>query len=289
MARGLSAVLDAAALTVVVNVGDDAEMYGVHVSADLDTVVYTLAGIEGPEGWGVRDDTFEMLGALATLGFDTTFRLGDRDMATCLARTVRLRRGIPLSAVTAELAAALGVAVTVIPASDQAVRTKVLTSAAGWVDFQEYFVIRRHADRVEGLEYVGGQEASPAPGVIAAIEAAQRVIIAPSNPPLSIWPILAVPEVRAAVAAHPKVIAVSPLIGGRALKGPAVEVMQAVELAAGNAGVVEAYDGLIHRVVIDREDAADARTVKRVDVTVTDTRIKDPAAAARLAEELLAQ
>ncbi len=289
MARGLSRVLAPADLTIVVNVGDDAELYGVHVAADLDTVVYTLAGIEGPEGWGIRDDTFSVLAAMGRLGLDTAFRLGDRDLATCLARTTMLAAGQPLSAATRHITGALGVAPGVLPATDGRLRTRVRTGEE-WLDFQEYFVLRRHADRVDEIAYDGAESATPAPNVVAAIEQASRVVIAPSNPPLSIWPILAVDEIREAVEAHPKVIAVSPLIGGAAVKGPAADVMAGLGLAPGNAGVVEAYDGLIHHLVIDHRDAGDEEPLSAlVDVVVTDILIKDPTAAARLAAILLAR
>ena len=288
MARGLTTIVEPDDLTIVVNVGDDTEVYGVYVAADLDTVVYTLAGIEGPDGWGIRSDTFAILGAMDVLGLDTTFRLGDRDLATCLTRTLRLGEGASLSTVTAEVARALGVRPSVLPASDDRVRTRVLTEEVGWIDFQEYFVMRRHADVVEALEFVGAKDATPAPGVIAAIETAARVIIAPSNPPLSVWPILAIAEIRAAVADHQRVIAVSPLIGGKALRGPADRVMDALGLPAGNSGVSAAYDGLIDVLVIDTADETEAAALRsNLDVLVTSTLITAPDAAARLSAELL--
>jgi LPPG:FO 2-phospho-L-lactate transferase len=288
MAQGFAAVLPGDALTVVVNVGDDATMYGVHVAADLDTVVYTLAGINGAAGWGIRDDTFAVVEGLGRLGRDTTFRLGDRDLATCLARTLALGEGRSLSSFTRELTAALGVAATVLPASDDPVRTRIHTPAGTWLDFQEYFVLRGHSDDVAGLDFAGAAEAHPAPGVLEALRAATRVVVAPSNPPLSIWPILAVPGIRDAVAACPRVIGVSPLIGGRALKGPADRVMDTLGLPPGNAGVVAAYDGLLTHLFIDRSDAADTTRLQGVEVAATDTRIAARERAAVLAEEILA-
>jgi LPPG:FO 2-phospho-L-lactate transferase len=227
MARALAAVSKPDDLTIVVNVGDDDEMYGLHVSPDLDTVTYTLAGIEGPYGWGRRDDTFEVMQGLSEFGIDTSFRLGDRDLAHCLQRTTMLRHGGTLSEFVGEAAAALGIEARILPATDDPVRTKIRIDDDLWLDFQEYFVARRHEDRVRELRFEGAADAVPAPGVLAAIAEADAVIITPSNPPLSIWPLLAVPGMSEAVAAKQVVAAVSPLFGGKALKGPAATVMQA--------------------------------------------------------------
>ena len=285
LARGLHEVLGPA-LTVVVNVGDDDRIYGVDVSPDIDTVVYTLAGREGPQGWGLAGDTFVVMEHLAALGVDTTFRLGDADLATCIRRTEILRSGGTLSGATAETVRALGVSAAVLPVSDAPIRTVVETAPGVWRSFQEYFVLRGHRDPVTGLRYDGAAEAKPAPGVVEAIEKAGLVVIAPSNPPLSIWPMLAVPGLAAAVEAADRVVAVSPLFGGKALKGPAAEVMHAMGLPPGNAGVAAAYEGLIDALVIDRDDAADAPLLD-VDVHVLDTRIAATADARRFATELL--
>ena len=289
MARGLQAVMKPSNLTVVVNVGDDDEMYGVHVSPDLDTVVYTLAGVEGDHGWGRRDDTFAVMSGLDQLGLDTTFRLGDLDLATCLERTNARRRGERLSAFTSRLAAALGVPSRVLPVTDDQIRTRVLTTDDEWLDFQEYFVLRGHRDRVSRLDFTGAEVAAPAPGVIDAVAAAAAIVIAPSNPPLSIWPILEIPAVRAAVAAKPTVVAVSPLFGGRALKGPADAVMADLGLKPGNAGVLEAYDDLITHLVVDADDAHDVASLGSDPVAVTsfDTRITSRDFGAGLAAEIL--
>lgn len=257
MARALQRVMDPADLSVVVNVGDDEDVYGTRVCADLDTVVYTLAGIEGPEGWGVADDTFNVMKALAGLGVDTSFRLGDRDLALCLRRTAGLRSGVPLSKITADITKSLGVTTKVLPASDDQVRTRLRTGDGTWLDFQDYFVVRGHRDPVDAVHYDGAASAQPAPGVLEAIAAADLVIVAPSNPPLSIWPILAIAEIRAAISDHPRTVAISPLFGGRALKGPADRVMAGLGLPAGNAGVIAAYEGLITNLVIDQGDVAD--------------------------------
>ena len=289
MARGLAAVLTPGKLTVVVNIGDDDLMYGVHVSPDLDTVVYTLAGAEGPHGWGLDGDSFIVMDRLAELGVDTTFRLGDRDLATCLERTNALGRGECLSAFTSGLTSALGVGSAVLPASDDPVRTKVQIAGGSWLDFQDYFVMRRHEDEVVSLAFEGASDARPAPDVIEAIADAATVIIAPSNPPLSIWPILAIDAIRAALQKKPAVIAVSPLFAGRAVKGPAASVLASLGLPPGNEGVAEAYEGLISHLVVDNVDSDDVAALTSDDVTVlaTDTRIGDADGGARLAHRLL--
>lgn len=289
MVRGLAAALGGDRVTAVVNVGDDDRMYGLHVAADADTVVYTLAGIEGPQGWGLADDGQSVMAALAELGVDTTFRLGDRDLAHCLWRTGRMADGAALSTCIAELATALGVATTVLPASDDPVRTRVHTGDGEWIDFQDYFVRRGHRDPVTGLDFVGSSAAAPAPGVVDALRGAELVVIAPSNPPLSIWPILAVPGIRDAVATAGRVIAVSPLFAGKPLKGPADRVMEGLGLPGGNAGVLAAYDGLISDLVVDVGDEGDVESLggHGVAVHAVDTRIGDVDGGKRLAAWLL--
>ncbi|MCP3976165.1 MAG: 2-phospho-L-lactate transferase [bacterium] len=289
MARGLAATVNPAELTVVVNVGDDSTIYGAHVAADLDTVSYTLAGINGPQGWGIAEDTHVVMGHLAAAGIDTTFQLGDRDLAFCLARTAFLDEGGALSDYTREATKRLGIESTILPATDDPVRTKITTVEGQVLDFQDYFVIRRHTDEVAGLEYQGVTRASPAPGVLAAIDAAEVVVIAPSNPPLSIWPTLALPNITAALRDKERVVAVSPLIDGRAIKGPLVSVMQGLGMEPTNAGIVAAYGGLLSHLVIDESDAAEQEKLAQlgVEVIVTDTRIANPDASTRLANEVL--
>jgi LPPG:FO 2-phospho-L-lactate transferase len=288
LARGLAAVLPAADLTVVVNVGDDEDFYGLHVSPDLDTVAYTLAGREGPQGWGVAGDTFAVMDRLAALGVDTRFRVGDTDLATNLLRTAALRSGERLSAVTARLTAALGIGCRLLPATDDPVPTQVRTGGGEWLAFQDYFVLRGQRDEVAEIRFGGAAAARPAPGVLEALATAARVVIAPSNPPLSIWPILAVPGIREAVSAA-RVIAVSPLFGGKALKGPADRVMAALGLPPGNAGVLAAYQGLLTDLVVDSADSADAESLGgAVRLHAADTRIAAPEAAARFARWLVA-
>jgi LPPG:FO 2-phospho-L-lactate transferase len=289
MASGLAAVVAPADLTVIVNVGDDSLMYGVLVSADLDTVTYTLAGINGPHGWGIAGDTHVVMGHLETSGVDTTFRLGDRDLAHCLARTAALGAGGTLTGFTREACQRLGIRCTILPASDDSIRTKVKTPSGELLDFQDYFVLRRHEDVVAGLEFRGAAVARPAPGAVASIEAADAVVIAPSNPPLSIWPMLAMTRLREAVQAHQTVVAVSPLIGGKAVKGPLVAVMEGLGLPPSNAGIVAAYEGALTHLVIDRSDAAhtDELTQLGVTVIVADTLITQAVAAERLANAVL--
>jgi LPPG:FO 2-phospho-L-lactate transferase len=285
LGRGL-ARLDGVDLTIVVNVGDDDEIHELYISPDLDTVIYTLAGVEGPEGWGRAGDSFRLNDELAEFGVDNTFRLGDLDTALHIYRTGRLREGELLSSVTAEVCAAFGIGTRVLPASDDRVRTVVGTAEGEWISFQEYFVMRRAAETVTGLRFDGAEDAKPAPGVIDAIAEADLVVIGPSNPPLSIWPILAIPEIEEAVAAHPRVVALSPLIGGRTVKGPAARVMASLGLPAGNPGVVRAYRGLLTGLVIDSGD--DPTELEGVEVLATPIMIRDPDQAHRLAAEIVA-
>ncbi len=283
LGRGLDGICDR--VTMVVNVGDDEFVHGLFVSPDLDTVVYTLAATEGPEGWGLAGDSFEVMAHLGSLGGDIRFRIGDRDLATNLYRTARLRRGDSLTAITADIAAAFGVGAAVLPVSDDRVPTMV-RSGESWMSFQEYFVLRRNQDPVDELRFEGAETAVPGPGVVEAIRAASLVLIAPSNPPLSIWPILAIPGIRPALEQATRVVAVSPLFGGRALKGPADRVMAGLGLAPGNQGVADAYAGLLTDLVVDISDA-DQPVDTAARVHALDTRIADPGAAARFAGELL--
>jgi LPPG:FO 2-phospho-L-lactate transferase len=276
LARGLGA-LEGVDLTVIVNVGDDDEIYGLSVSPDLDTVTYTLAGIEGPHGWGLADDSHAVMNHLEDFGVDTKFRIGDGDLSTNLYRTIRLRDGAALSEVTVEIAAVLDIRATILPATNDKLRTEVLTVDGEWRSFQDYFVTREHKDDVEDIRFSGSSTARPAAGVAEAIEAADAVIIGPSNPPLSIWPILAVDDLAGLVASASRVVAVSPLFGGRALKGPADRILASLGYEAGNEGVVGAYDGLISDLIIDQSDAAERGrlTAHGIGVHVRNTRFPD--------------
>ncbi|MGI9665499.1 MAG: 2-phospho-L-lactate transferase CofD family protein [Acidimicrobiia bacterium] len=276
MARALRAVLDPGLLTVIVNVGDDTERYGVHVSPDPDTVLYTLADVVGPHGWGRENDTTSVMDSLDQQGIDTSFTLGDLDLGLCMARTLLLQDGEPLSAVTKRFAANFGLDdITLLPASDDLLRTFVEIADASWLPFQEYFVDRQHSDAVQAIAYHGAVDAKPAPGVIDAIGEADTVLIAPSNPPLSIWPILAIDEIDAAVVRHANTAAVSPLFGGSALKGPAREVMHGLGLPPGTRGVLEAYARHVDTLFIDSGDARDQTLGSEFDIRVEpcDTRL----------------
>ena len=289
MARALRGVVDPGHLTVVVNVGDDDERYGVHVSADPDTVLYTLAGIVGQHGWGRDGDTTTIMDALTKAGIDTTFMLGDRDYALCLARTLMMQGGERLSGTIRHFSEQFGVGdVTLLPATDDPLRTFVRTGGE-WLPFQEYFVDRGHTDPVDDIEFRGAATAEPAPGVVDAIEKADTVVIAPSNPPLSIWPILAVADIDRAVRTHQQRIAVSPLFGGKPLKGPADAVMSGLGLPNGTRGVIEAYRGVIDVLYIDESDASDRAVGTEYGVTVVpaDTRLGGTDLGASLAARIV--
>lgn len=260
---GLVRVVDPAHVTAVVNVADDEVFHGLHVSPDLDTVLYTLAGVVDEErGWGPRGDTDNVQRALARLGRDTWFQLGDRDIATHIHRTALLREGRTLSEATAALARAFGVAARILPASDDRQATKIRTDD-GWLDFQEWFVRRGTRETVHEVRFDG--EARPAPGVLEAIAAAQLAIIAPSNPFVSIGPILAVAGIRAALerAASP-IVAVSPIVGGEALKGPAAAMLASLGYEVSPLGIARIYRGLADVLVIDDRDAALAPAIEQL-------------------------
>jgi LPPG:FO 2-phospho-L-lactate transferase len=241
-------------VTAVVNVGDDVEILGLHVSPDLDTVMYTLAGLLDEErGWGVRDETTNALDLAGRLGGETWFTLGDRDIGLHLVRTRMLRVGVRLSEATRRLAESLGVGTTLLPASDDPVRT-FLTTPAGELDFQTWFVGRGHADEVTAVRYEGAESARPAPGVVDAIRAAEVVFLAPSNPFVSIRPILAVPGIAEALASR-RVVAVSPLVGGKALRGPLAEMMVSLGHEPGLRGLAALYDGIATDLLVDPADA----------------------------------
>jgi LPPG:FO 2-phospho-L-lactate transferase len=264
LALGLSRVLPANELLVVCNTGDDFEHLGLCISPDIDTVTYTLAGVANPElGWGRADETWSFMETLNTVGGETWFRLGDRDLAVHIERTRRLRGGEPLSAITGDLCARLGVASRVLPMSDDPVRTRVRTDD-GWIDFQDYFVRRRCEPVVHELAFHGASTARAQPDFLAALAdpATKAVIICPSNPFISIEPILAVPGVSAALAecAAP-VIAVSPIIGGRAIKGPTAKMMAELGMTPSAGGVARRYDELIDGYVCDFADMDQAAGV----------------------------
>jgi LPPG:FO 2-phospho-L-lactate transferase len=272
--EGLAQVIDPARLWIIGNTADDAEMHGLQISPDLDTVAYTLAGLANPQhGWGLKGDTFHCLEALRKLGAEAWFQLGDRDFATHLYRTVRLREGATLTQVTAELTAAWGLLCKLAPMTDQRVRTLVKTRR-GVLDFQTYFVRRRARDTVLGVTFDGARQARPAPGLLQATRQAAAIIICPSNPIISIGPILAVPGIRDALrkSAAP-IVAISPIVGGRALKGPAARMMKSLGMRVSALGVAELYRDFVDVFILDREDAHQAAKVEALGmrVVVTDT------------------
>jgi LPPG:FO 2-phospho-L-lactate transferase len=266
---GMVRATDARDIGAIVNVGDDIELHGLHISPDLDTVTYTVAGaIDAERGWGLAGETWRTMDALARYGGETWFNLGDADLATHLYRTQRLAEGAPLSAVTGEIARAWGLDLHVVPVTDDRLRTIVALAGSPGdepveVGFQEYFVGRRHAVPVSAVRFDGASTAKPAPGVVEAIDAAPRVVIAPSNPIVSIAPVLAVPGVRdAVVARRDDVVAVSPIVAGAALKGPADRMMRELGHEATVVGIARLYAPLAATLVVDVADAALAPAVE---------------------------
>lgn len=277
-------------LSAIVNTADDAEIYGVHVSPDVDIVTYWLAGIaDVARGWGISGDSFDALDTFAKLGVETWFRLGDRDLATCLYRTQRLASGATLSATTADITAALGVRPRLLPMCDQPVRTRIVTADGRTLEFQEYFVRERTEVEVVDIRFAGIADAVPGPGVIESISEAERVVVCPSNPLLSIGPILALPGVRAALQDHPCVVAVTPLVKGAALKGPADKVMKSMGHDASASGVAKLYADFADVFVVDASDADEADLVEAqgLSTAVLDTVMTDHLASERLAKELV--
>ena len=285
--RGVLGVVDPAGVTIVGNVADDLELLGLRVSPDLDSILYTLTGRSDDErGWGRADESWRALETVDELGGEAWFRLGDRDLGLHLVRTELLRAGATLSAVTARLAAAWGLEATLLPASDDPVRT-FLETPAGTFAFQTWFVERGHRDEVDAVHYAGAPEARPAPGVVVALERADVILLAPSNPYVSIGPILAVEEIRRALLERTvPCVAVSPLIGGKAVKGPADRMLARLAGGTTPAHVAGCYPGLIDALVVDEADA-DADLPRDVRAVVTRTLMHDADAARRLAAAAL--
>lgn len=283
---GLVRVVDEQSVTVVVNTGDDTVLHGLSISPDLDTITYTLAGASNPEtGWGLAGETWAAMDALSRYGDGAWFRLGDRDLGTHLHRTGRLRAGATLSEVTAEITAAWGLRLRLLPMSDDPVRTRVVLADGREVEFQEYFVRLRHAVPVSAVRFDGAAAARPAPGVVEAIEAAATVVVAPSNPVVSIGPILALGPVAAALAARrASVVAVSPIVAGAALKGPADRLLAELGEEASALGVARRLAPYAGTLVVDRADAALSGPIEALGVrcVVTDTIMASPEVAAEL-------
>jgi LPPG:FO 2-phospho-L-lactate transferase len=286
--EGVVRAVDPADVTAIVNVADDAVFHGLHVSPDIDTVLYTLAGIVDPaQGWGVRDDTYAAQEVLARLGADTWFRLGDRDLALHVLRTELLREGLPLSAITDRFARSFGIRATVMPSSDERQSTMVRTDD-GWIAFQDYFVRRHQQDIVREIRFDG--DASPGPPVLEAIASARVVLVAPSNPLVSIGPILALHGVRSALATtRAPIVAVSPIVGGMALKGPAAAMLASLGHEVSPEGVARVYADFLDVLVIDERDAALAEDVDDAHVhpVVAPTIMVDLDAKTRLARAAL--
>ena len=289
LALGLYRVLPPDTLTVIVNTGDDFEHLGLHICPDLDTTLYTLAGLANAElGWGRRDETWTFMQTLEALGGETWFRLGDADLALHVERTQRLKGGTGLSAIAADLARRLGIEAAIVPVSDDPIRTRIATRD-GELAFQDYFVRHRCAPRVQGITYQGAAAARLAPPALAALQSAalEAIIICPSNPYLSVDPLLAVPQLLPAVrAARVPVIAVTPLIGGEAVKGPTAKIMRELGIAPTPRAIAQHYASWIDAFVLDRADAAQA-TALDIPVHVTDTLMKSLGDRERLAREVL--
>jgi LPPG:FO 2-phospho-L-lactate transferase len=290
LAYGLAQIVPPDKLTLVVNTGDDFEHLGLHISPDLDTVMYTLAGLANPvTGWGVKDETWNMMAALARYGGPTWFQLGDRDLSTHLLRTKWLHEGYPYNWVTKELCRRLGIRCTILPMSEKPVRT-MIQAQEGELPFQVYFVEKQCRPVVKAIRFAGLEEAEPSREVVAAIRQADAIIFCPSNPLVSLDPILALPNLRRIIAAArvPK-IGVSPIVKGEALKGPAAKMMTELGLEVSAVGVARHLQDVLTGFVIDHldEKLQDAITDLGLHTLVTDTIMKNDEARIRLAQEVL--
>jgi LPPG:FO 2-phospho-L-lactate transferase len=288
--QGVVQVVPQQQITVISNTGDDREFYGLHVSPDVDIVLYSLAGIvDAANGWGIRDDTYNTMQQLTRYGNEDWFLLGDRDLATHIHRTNLLRQGKTLSEVTDDLRAQLGLDIRVLPMSDQPVATHIQTPA-GLLHFEEYLVKHRTAEDVQDVVFVGASEAKPAPGVLDAIKQADAILIAPSNPIVSVGTILAVPGIHDALhEASGMVIAISPIVGGAPIKGPADKIMRGLGLEVSAVGVTRCYRDFLDVMIIDEQDAQLTREIEDlgIPVVVTDTIMRDDATKAALARTAL--
>jgi LPPG:FO 2-phospho-L-lactate transferase len=288
---GLVQVTDPASITAVVNTGDDVVLHGLHVSPDLDTITYTLAGAVNPDtGWGLEGETWQAMEVLRSYGGPAWFNLGDRDLGTHLYRTHRLAEGATLTEVTAEIAAAWGLALRLLPMSDDPVRTMVTVAGEGEIGFQDYFVRLQHDVAATAVRFDGAEAAAPGPEVLDAVANAERVVIAPSNPMVSIAPVLAVPGIRDAVEARrADTVAVSPIIAGATVKGPADRLLAELGHEASVVGVARLYAPLAARLVVDEADAglAGAVAAEGIEPVVAPTLMTGPVEAAALARVVL--
>ncbi|HLF70117.1 MAG TPA: 2-phospho-L-lactate transferase [Actinomycetota bacterium] len=289
--RGLVQVMDPSDLTIIGNVGDDATFHGLEVSPDLDIVAYTLSGQIAASGWGFEGDTTSALDQMRSYGIDGWFTLMDRDLGTHLARTTWLREGIALSEVTTRICAGLGISARLIPATDDRLRTVLTVKAGIRREFQEYFVKHRHEEEVTSVTFDGSETARPAPGVLDAIETADLILISPSNPVISVGPILAVKGIRETLRARRKnVTAISPIVEGAALKGPADRLLPLLGAEVSASGVAGLYQDFCSSFIVDERDPQEAGKVAALRMTphLLDTVMTDPSVAARLAKEILA-
>lgn len=288
--QGLAAIVPGNDLSAVVNTADDFELYCLHISPDLDTVMYTLAGLANPEtGWGIAGDTRATLDAIARYGEDPWFFIGDQDFATHILRVHRLRRGASLTSATADLAERLGVETALLPMTDDRVATEIL-AADGWLGFQEYFVARRQRDDVLDVRFAGIESARPSEAVLAALQSADLIVLCPSNPLVSIGPILALPGLRDTIGqADAPVVAISPIVGGRALKGPADRMLETQGHEVSALGVARMYEDILAGMVIDSVDAALEQAIAELglQVAVRQTVMGDRDDRVRLAREVL--
>ena len=288
--QGVVQVVPQEQLTVIVNTGDDRDFYGLHVSPDSDIVMYTLAGmVDETHGWGVRDDTYNTMQQLTQYGEDDWFMLGDRDLATHIHRTHLLRQGKTLSEVADNIRTQLSLGLRVLPMSNQPIATHIKTPV-GLLHFQEYMVKRRTVDEVQDVVFVGAKEAKPAPGVLEALKEAEAILIAPSNPIVSIGSILSVPGVHDVLhEASGMVVAVSPIIGGTPIKGPADKLMSGLGLDVSAVGVARHYRDFLDVMVIDEQDKNLVTAIEDLGIptTVTDTIMRDSATKKALAQTVL--
>jgi len=288
--RGLTRLVHKDELVIIANTGDDTEIHGLHVSPDLDTIMYTLAGIiDEAKGWGIANDTFNCLEMLDKLKQETWFKLGDKDFATHITRTQMLKRGMTLSETTIQLCRTLKISAKLIPMSNDPVRTKIISHNL-CLDFQEYFVKRGTKDEVTSIIFEGAQKAKPAPNVLKALKEAERVVICPSNPLLSISPILSIPAIWNELKnSRAYVVGVSPIVGGKALKGPADRIMSSMGHEASAYGVAKFYEGFLDHFIIDNADTFDKERIEKlgVKVTVTDTIMRSLEESIHLAKVIL--
>ena len=288
--RGLVRAVDPKQVTIIGNTGDDAWFHGLYVSPDLDIVTYTLAGVVDETGWGIKADTTHALDQLANYGVDTWFTLKDKDLGTHMARTTWLADGVPLSEVTDRIRNGLGVESRILPMSDDPVRTRIVTAEGIEREFQEYFVRFRHSEDVSKVTFEGAADSHPAPGVIEAIGLAERIIVCPSNPVVSIGPILSVPGIREALTARrDDIFAISPIVQGAALKGPADKLLPVVGAEASASGVAGLYKDFCGTFVVDYRDAPEAGKVEALGmrVMVLETVMESEGIARQLAKEVL--